>query len=182
MKPETLEQLRYPIGHFAIPQNISTSMRKDWIAELEALPTRVADLVAPLGDEQLQTPYRPRGWNLRQLVHHLADSHHNSYMRFKWALTEDNPVIKPYDEKAWAALFDSQAAPVELSLQHLQIIHQKLVYLLRGLSEDQLQRTFVHPVGNQQSTLEVNIGRYAWHGNHHLAHIENLLRRKGWLD
>lgn len=182
MNSQKQEELRYPIGHFVAPGTISRAMRNDWIAELEALPTRVSDLVVPLKDEQLDTPYRPEGWTVRQLVHHISDSHHNSYLRFKWALTEENPIIKPYDEKAWADLFDSRSAPVDLSLKHLEVVHAKLVYLLRGLTEAQLRRTFVHPDGNQQSTLEVNIGRYAWHGNHHLAHIENLLKRRGWLD
>lgn len=110
----------------------------------------------------------------------MADSHHNSYLRFKWALTEAEPVIKAYDEKAWADLFDSKTAPIELSLAHLRAVHAKLVFLLRGLDGEQLKRVFVHPESQAKTPLDENIGRYAWHGRHHLAHIENLLKRKGW--
>ncbi|MGB5274393.1 MAG: putative metal-dependent hydrolase, partial [Flavobacteriaceae bacterium] len=117
----------------------------------------------------------------RQLVHHIADSHHNSYIRFKWALTEDRPVIKAYDEKAWAKLFDSRTAPIQMSLDHLTAVHHKLVYLLKGLSPSDLKRTFIHPDSKMETSLEENVGRYAWHGNHHLAHINGLLEREGWL-
>ena len=133
-----------------------------------------------MSDAQLNTPYRPEGWTVRQLVHHISDSHHNSYIRFKWALTEDTPTIKAYNEKAWAELFDTRTAPIQLSLDHLSAVHAKLVYLLKGLSEPQLQRSFIHPDGNQETTLKENIARYAWHSNHHFAHIENLLKREGW--
>ncbi|MAU15441.1 MAG: metal-dependent hydrolase [Muricauda sp.] len=180
MEKETLEELRYPIGKFKAPETISNDHIQRWIGVLEDLPKRLEELVAPLSDEQLDTPYRPGGWTVRQLVHHISDSHHNSYIRFKWALTEDSPVIKPYDEKAWAELFDSRTAPVQMSLDHLKAVHAKLVYLLKGLSEKDLKRVFVHPDGNQESTLEQNIGRYAWHSSHHYAHIQNLIGQKGW--
>jgi hypothetical protein len=180
MEKDNLEQLRYPIGKFEVPEIITNAQLKEWISVLEELPKRLELMVAPLTATQLETPYRPGGWTVRQLVHHISDSHHNSYIRFKWALTEDNPVIKPYDEKAWADLFDTRTAPIQLSLDHLKAVHAKLVYLLRGLSSEQLKRTFVHPDGNALSTLEENIGRYAWHSNHHFAHIANLIRREGW--
>ncbi|WP_318342748.1 YfiT family bacillithiol transferase [Flagellimonas baculiformis] len=180
MENNQLEQLRYPIGKFEVPSVITKEQLKEWISVLEHLPQSLYDLVAPLSNIQLETPYRPGGWTVRQLVHHISDSHHNSYIRFKWALTEDNPVIKPYDEKAWANLFDTKTAPIQMSLDHLKAVHAKLVYLLKGLSEDNLQRKFIHPDGNVESTLEVNIGRYAWHSNHHFAHIENLIQREGW--
>lgn len=180
MEAEALEKLRYPIGHFHAPDHISQVQLRDWIAELEALPTRLKDLVTPLSEAQLQTPYRPGGWTVRQVVHHLSDSHHNSYIRFKWALTEDNPVIKAYNEKAWAELFDTRTAPIGLSLQHLEAIHAKLVYLLRGLDGQALARTFVHPDSGAATSLEENVGRYAWHGNHHLAHIQGLIDREHW--
>ncbi len=180
MEKEALEQLRYPIGKFKVPETISTDHIQRWIAVLEDLPQRLEELVAPLSDRQLDTPYRPGGWTVRQLAHHISDSHHNSYIRFKWALTENAPIIKPYDEKAWSELFDARTAPIQMSLDHLKAVHAKLVYLLKGLSGKDLKRIFVHPDGNQESTLEQNIGRYAWHSSHHYAHIQNLIARKGW--
>lgn len=181
MRQSTLEQLKYPIGHFVRPAEITHLIRTDWIAEMEALPVKLTDLVTDLSKEQLDTPYRQNGWTIRQVIHHLADSHQNSYIRFKWALTEDQPVIKPYDEKAWAGLRDSLAGPIDLSLNHLKAIHAKLIYLFNNLTEEDFGRSLIHPDGNKVSTIEDNIGRYAWHGNHHCTHIENLLYRKGWI-
>ncbi|GLU44107.1 YfiT family bacillithiol transferase [Allomuricauda sp. NBRC 101325] len=180
MQNQELEQLRYPIGKFQTPPAISQNDLENWILVLEELPKKLEAMVAPLTEEQLETPYRPGGWTVRQLVHHISDSHHNSYLRFKWALTEDNPVIKPYNEKAWAELFDSRTAPIQMSLDHLKAVHAKLVYLIKGLTAEQLQRKFTHPDGNQESTLELNVGRYAWHSNHHFAHIAHLIEREGW--
>lgn len=180
MNEQELEKLRYPIGHFTPHEAVSDRQLSDWIAEMEALPTKLRDLVDNLSEGQLDTAYRPGGWTVRQVVHHLADSHHNSYIRFKWGLTEDTPTIKAYDEKAWAQLFDSRKAPVGPSLDHLQAVHTKLVYLLRGLDKGQLRRQFIHPDNGKATTLEENIGRYAWHGNHHLAHIESLATRMAW--
>ncbi|MCK0160302.1 YfiT family bacillithiol transferase [Allomuricauda sp. F6463D] len=180
MEKEALEQLRYPIGKFNTPKTISTEDINGWISVLEELPQSLTDLVSELSNEQLETPYRPDGWTVRQLVHHISDSHHNSYIRFKWALTESTPIIKPYNEKAWAELFDTRTAPIQMSLEHLKAVHVKLVYLLKGLSEKDLKRSLIHPDGNQETTLEQNIGRYAWHGTHHYTHIKNLIKRKGW--
>jgi len=177
---KNLKQLQYPIGHFKVPQEISEMQLNQWIGVLESLPSRLKELIKNLSEEQLETPYRPGGWTVRQLLHHISDSHHNSYLRFKWALTEDKPIIKAYDEKGWANLFDSRKAPVQMSLDHLSAVHAKLVYLLKGLTKDELQRSFIHPVGNVETSLAENIGRYAWHSNHHYAHIEGLLKRKGW--
>ncbi|MCL6265228.1 YfiT family bacillithiol transferase [Flagellimonas myxillae] len=174
------QHLRYPIGTFQAPEHITEDHVNGWITVLEQLPKRLEALVSPLSHEQLETPYRPEGWTVRQLVHHISDSHHHSYIRFKWALTEDNPVIKPYFEKEWSKLFDAKSAPIEMSLDHLRVVHAKLVYLLKGLTKEQLQRTFTHPDGNEVVTLEENIGRYAWHGSHHYAHIENLIKRESW--
>ena len=180
MENNNLEQLRYPIGKYIIPNPITKDQLSDWISILEHLPKRLADMVTPLSDDQLETPYRPEGWTVRQLVHHISDSHHHSYIRFKWGLTEDNPTIKPYFEKEWSKLFDAKTAPIQMSLNHLSAVHAKLVYLLKGLSEEDLQRKFTHPDGNEETTLAENIGRYAWHGSHHFAHIENLIKREGW--
>lgn len=178
---KTLEELRYPIGQFEVPEEITDELLKQWIHVLETLPNRLNNLLKNLSEEQLETSYRPGGWTVRQLAHHISDSHHNSYLRFKWALTEDTPIIKAYNEKEWANLFDSKEAPIQMSIEHLKAIHAKLVYLLKGLSKEDLKRSFIHPAGNVETSLEENIGRYAWHSNHHYAHLEGLLQRKGWL-
>lgn len=175
-----LEELRYPIGKFELPSSISEGQITEWIGVLEHFPGRLELLVKELSKTQLETRYRPGGWTVRQLIHHVADSHHNSYIRFKWALTEETPVIKAYFEKKWAELFDTRTAPIELSLNHLSAVHAKLVYLLKGLSSEDLKRSFIHPESNETTTIEENIGRYVWHGNHHYAHIKNLLQREGW--
>ncbi|WP_394749888.1 YfiT family bacillithiol transferase [Spongiimicrobium salis] len=180
MENATLEQLRYPIGKFESPETITDNQIKEWIAILEELPQKVRDVVSHLSEDQLETPYRPEGWTIRQLVHHIADSHHHSYIRFKWALTEDKPVIKPYEEKGWSNLFDARTAPIQLSLDHLKVVHAKLVYFLKGLSAEELKNEFIHPEGNTVVSLAENIGKYAWHGSHHYAHIEGVLKRKGW--
>src|SRR5690606_37088582 len=135
MEATMLFKLRYPLGKFVPPPSISDTQMAGWLGELEGFPRMLGDLVAPLADDRLDTPYRPGGWTIRQVVHHLADSHHNCYLRFKWALTEDNPLIKAYDEKAWAELFDSRRAPIQGSLDHLGAVHGKLVHLVRGLSK-----------------------------------------------
>lgn len=181
MDDSTLEKLKYPVGHFVVPREIGDVQLADWIARLEALPVALEDLVLNLSEEQLNTAYRPGGWTVRQLLHHIADSHHNSYIRFKWGLTEDRPLIKAYDEKAWASLFDSRTAPIALSLDHLKAVHAKLVFLLKGLKTEDLQRTFIHPETKAETSLAENVGRYAWHGSHHYAHIRNLLIREGWI-
>lgn len=180
MKNNTLEKLQYPIGKYKVPDPITQNHLKDWIAVLEHLPSRLEHMVAPLSKEQLDTPYREEGWTIRQLVHHISDSHQHSYIRFKWGLTEDNPTIKPYLEKEWSSLLDAKTAPIQLSLDHLKAVHAKLVYLLKGLSSEDLQRTFTHPDGNQETTLLENVGRYAWHGSHHLTHVANLIKMEGW--
>ncbi|NNE78403.1 MAG: bacillithiol transferase BstA [Pricia sp.] len=180
MENTDLERLKYPIGKYRNPETITAVHISEWIRVLQYLPQKLQSLVGKLTYEQLETPYRPGGWTVRQTVHHIADSHHNCYIRFKWALTEDKPLIKAYDEKAWANLFDSKTAPIELSLDHLSAVHAKFVYLLKGISSDQLKRKFVHPDGNIETPLEENIGRYAWHSDHHYTHIANLLQRKGW--
>lgn len=180
MENNQQKHLRYPIGKYIIPKPITSSKLNEWIDILEHLPARLEAMVKPLSEEQLETPYRPDGWTVRQLVHHISDSHHHSYTRFKWGLTEDNPTIKPYFEKEWSKLFDAKTAPIQMSLDHLKAVHAKLVYLLKGLSNDQLQLKFTHPDGNEETTLAENIGRYAWHGSHHFAHIENLIKRLGW--
>ncbi len=180
MTPEELEQLKYPIGKPQIPEKITASHLLEWFDILEKFPQRLQQLVANLSNEQLDTPYRPEGWTVRQVVHHLADSHHNSYTRFKWALTEDKPLIKAYDEGRWAELHDSKSAPILLSLNVLTALHAKWVYFLKGLPPQELKRTFIHPDGHEEVSLAENVGIYAWHCVHHFAHIHNLIQRKGW--
>jgi len=174
------ENLKYPIGLFIRPEHITEMDINKWIGDLDTFFQRLQHLVKGFTKEQLDTPYRNGGWTVRQLVHHIADSHHHSYTRFKWALTEEQPVIKAYDEKTWSNLLDARTAPIELSLPYIQALHSKLVYLLKGLSKEQLVRYYIHPEDNSKVSVAENIGKYAWHGNHHLAHIQNLKDRKGW--
>lgn len=176
-----MENLRYPIGKFEYPKEITSACIDDWISVLETLPERLENLVKNLSAEQLEKPYRPEGWTIRQVVHHIADSHHNSYTRFKWALTEDKPLIKAYEEKDWSNLFDAKTAPIQLSLNYITALHAKLVYLLKGLPESDLEKYYLHPEGNVKVTVAENIGKYAWHSNHHFAHIEGVLKREGWF-
>lgn len=181
MTNRELEALKYPIGQFNCPEKITSQDIEGWISILEHFPDRLERLVEGLTDVQLDTPYRPEGWTIRQVVHHLSDSHHHSYTRFKWALTEDKPIIKAYFEERWAELIDSKSAPIAMSLIHLRAIHTKLVYLLKTLSEADLQVCFIHPESNSEVPLNFNIGNYAWHSKHHYAHIENLMKLKGWI-
>lgn len=176
-----MEKLKYPIGKFECPKEITAAHVAAGIQVLEALPQRLENLVKDLSAEQLATPYRPEGWTVRQVVHHMADSHHHSYTRFKWALTEVKPMIKAYEEKEWSSLFDARTAPIQLSLTYLSALHAKIVYLLKGLSSEDLKKYYVHPDGNLPVTVEENILKYAWHSNHHYAHIEGLLQREGWI-
>lgn len=176
-----MEHLKYPIGKPNIPKNISSKDITNWITTLEKFPTKLDALTKNLTQEQLNTPYREGGWTVQQVVHHCADSHHNSYTRFKWALTENKPTIKAYYEERWAEIFDYHNMPISMSVLHLKAVHAKLVYLLKGLSEEQLSKSFIHPDGNEEVGLKENIGIYAWHCNHHYAHIENLLIRKNWI-
>lgn len=177
---ENLEKLKYPIGKFNYTPAESSENLNEWISSLENLPVKLKSLVADFSEAQLNTPYRPGGWTVRQVVHHIADSHHHSYTRFKWALTESEPLIKAYEEKEWSSLFDARSAPINLSLDYLTALHAKLVYLLKGLSTEDLKKQYIHPEGNVLVTVEENIAKYAWHGNHHFSHIESLAYREGW--
>lgn len=173
------EALRYPIGHYEPPAQITAADRTRWLKDLEALPNKLREAVEDLTNKQLDTAYRPGGWTVRQVVHHLPDSHMNSYGRFRLALTEDAPLIKPYDEAAWAELPDAKSAPIEMSLTLLEALHARWLILLRSLSDSQLARTFKHPqLGDVP--LDRAIGLYAWHGRHHLEQIVNLRKHKGW--
>jgi hypothetical protein len=170
--------LQYPIGKFKFPETVSVDERKKFVDEIAATPARLKAAVAGLSDEQLDTPYRPGGWTVRQLVHHIPESHMNSYIRYKWALTEDEPTIKAYYEDRWAELSDARTGPIEPSLILLGSLHQRWITLLRGLTEEDWKRTFRHPsLGLVR--LDQNAALYAWHGRHHVAHITNLRERIG---
>ncbi|KQU24252.1 metal-dependent hydrolase [Bacillus sp. Leaf13] len=171
-------EARYPIGKFQFEGEITRSVTEGWIKEIEALPGLLREAVRNMDEEQLDTAYRTDGWTVRQVVHHLADSHMNAYIRFKLALTENNPVIKPYDEGKWAELPDNKL-PVDISLSLLEALHIRWTKLLHSLNSADLKKTFIHPDSGEVSVGE-NIGIYAWHGRHHLAHITSLSKRKGW--
>ncbi len=175
----SLDDFRYPIGRFHAPASSSPDDRAAQIDTLRRLPERLRAAVDGLDDRQLDSPYREGGWTVRQVVHHIADSHANSYVRFKLALTEDWPTIKPYDEAAWAELPDSRTLPIGVSLQWTEAMHARWVTMLESMSEDDFQRGFKHPeIGPQK--LATSLALYAWHSRHHTAHITNLRARQGW--
>lgn len=174
-----LEKLKYPIGRYQVEDNIDKILIKNSIKEIEILPQKLSDAVKGLSLSQLQTPYRPEGWTIQQVVHHIADSHMNSYIRFKLALTEDKPMIKPYDEKLWADLPDSKVVDINVSLDLIKSLHKRWTDLLKQLSKEQLNKEFLHPESGLKK-LNETICHYAWHGNHHLAHITSLKERMNW--
>lgn len=180
MNEDSLYSLKYPIGKVSIPELIADTDINKWIKILDSFPKKLRLITQNLSEEQLDTPYRDGGWTIRQVVHHVVDSHYNSYIRFKWTLTEDEPVIKAYFEDRWAELPDYQA-PIELSLDALASLHAKWVYLLNGLSKEDFKRKFVHPETKKKVSLEQNLGLYAWHCRHHYTHIGELLKRKDWF-
>ena len=173
-----MEDLKYPVGKYRLPPTITPTDRHSWIEEISATPRQMREAVAGLSDSQLDTPYRPEGWTVRQVVHHVPDSHMNCWIRMKWCLTEDQPAIKTYDEAAWAELPDSKA-PIEMSLGLLDALHARWMALLAPLTEAQFRRNFVHPELGPR-TLDQTLSLYAWHGRHHVAHITRLRDRMGW--
>lgn len=174
-----MADLRYPIGRFEYDPGITPAKRISWIDEIRAAPGVLSESVRGLTDEQLDTAYRDGGWTLRQVVHHLVDSHLNAYARFRWALTEPEPAIKNYDEKGWAELADARQGPPELSLLLFEMLHARLVILLDSLHPADFERMLVHPERGRIS-LDVMLQIYAWHGRHHAAHIRSLRDRRGW--
>lgn len=175
-----MEQLQYPIGRFEAPEIVSFELRNKWINDIKILPQQLIDACENLNDAQLDTPYRPEGWTLRQVVHHVADSHVNAYIRYKLACTELNPTIKPYLEAKWAELGDAKTEDIQISLDILKAIHRRWVIHLRNMSEADWKRTFFHPESQKTFVLEKNLGLYSWHGRHHLAHITSTKERMDW--
>ncbi len=164
------EDLRYPIGKFVFEGEVSEGQLETWIAELAEAPAQLRTAVDGLSMQQLETPYRPGGWTVRQVVHHLPDSHINCYVRFRLALTEEEPLVKTYAEDRWAELADARSAPVETSLALFDALHERWIRLLRALSRSQWKCSFLHPE-NGVMPLDRTVGMYAWHGRHHVAHI-----------
>jgi len=173
-----MTDLRYPIGKFTNGTYVE-EQKPQYLNEIEQTPAWLRAAVKGLSDAQLDTPYRPGGWTVRQVVHHVPDSHLNCYVRFKLALTEDEPTIKPYAEDRWAELGDSRATPIEVSLLLLESLHDRWVRLMRSLSPQDWKRTFLHPERGVMS-LDKTVAMYAWHGRHHVAHITSLRERRGW--
>jgi uncharacterized damage-inducible protein DinB len=174
-----MDNLKYPIGKYQ-PQPFSAKQLEQWIIDIKYLPNQLENAVINLDEHQLETPYRPEGWTVKQLVHHVADSHMNAYIRFKLGLTENNPTIKPYDEAAWALLNDSKAIPINVSLTLLFALHARWVAVLENIKEDEWNRTVFHPEQKKEITLWHLLGMYAWHSLHHTAHITALRQRMNW--
>ncbi len=175
-----MSDLSYPIGKFEWPAAVTPAERARLIAQIDMLPRQFRAAVAGLTPRQLDTPYRPGGWTVRQLIHHLPDSHMNAYIRSKLALTENQPTIKPYEQQLWAELADSRDTPVEVSLMLLDALHGRWVALLRSLDSEGFSRTVVHPEQGRHMSVDDILAYYAWHGAHHTAHITALRDRMGW--
>ena len=172
-----LEQLKYPIGQFSMPAIFDQQQVNIWISEIEALPSQIKKNTENLTDEELNQTYRPGGWTLRQVVHHLPDSHINAYIRFKQAITEDIPTIRPYFEERWAETEEAKNGDIKLSIDLLTGLHQRWVAFLKTLKIEDYQRRYIHPAQNNELTLANMLGMYAWHGKHHLAHITNTITK-----
>ena len=178
-KESSVEDLSYPIGKFKAEPELTDARRIQFIDDIASAPAALQSAVNGLSKGQLDTPYRPAGWTVRQVAHHLPDSHINAYVRFRLAMTENEPTIKPYEQQLWAELSDAKTADIEMSLKLFESLHQRWVLLLRSMKPGDFQRKFVHPesgVNNLERTLQM----YAWHGRHHVAHITSLRKRMGW--
>ncbi len=173
-----IENLKYPIGKFKYEPGHDELVNA--IGRISSLPQKLRSAVEGLNSSQLDTPYRERGWTLRQVIHHIPDSHINAYTRFKLAMTEDNPEIRPYDEVQWAECDEAKHGDISLSLDLLEALHKRWVAFLKTLDEKDLRRTYYHPVNKKQSTLIEVVSMYAWHGDHHLAHITSAKDRNKW--
>lgn len=179
MNTPDLSALQYPTGKFSFKDDMTPEKRNNCIHDIESTPAKLREAVKGLTDEQLDTPYRPEGWRVRQVVHHIADSHINAYVRIKLALTENEPTIGTYQEKNWAKLNDVFQTPVEVSLSLLESLHKRWVVLLKSLTEEDYKRKFIHPESGLK-TVDWLIALYAWHGKHHIAHITTLRKKMEW--
>lgn len=175
-----MEKLKYPVGEFSLEEKPGKAQLQLFIGVIKKLPEKLSDSVKELNDEQLDTRYREGGWTIRQVIHHIGDSHANAYIRFKLALTEDNPTIRPYFEDRWAELEDYRKVPVEVSLRFISVLHEKWTILLETMSEEDFKRTYFHPENNRKYTLAEVTAMYEWHSRHHLAHITSLKERMKW--
>lgn len=162
---------RFPVGRFEAPARVEAADRAEWIEQVAVLPVQLRAAVAELDEEGMRTPYREGGWTVRQVLHHVPDSHMNAYIRFKIALTEERPTIRAYDQDGWAALVDSETTPDDVSLQLLAALHARWVVLMRSMMEADWRRVFVHPEHGTEFTLATALALYAWHGRHHLGHV-----------
>lgn len=172
-----MEELQYPIGKFEYPQTYTAADIQGWINEIESVPVRYKAMVESLTEEHLNMSYRPGGWTARQVIHHVPDSHLQAYCRFKWVLTEDSPTIKPYHEDLWAQLPDSMVTPVSVSIDLLTAVHTRWVLLMRSMTVEDFNKYYIHPQYGKQYALGAVCKLYAWHGNHHLAHLQ-IIRNK----
>lgn len=174
-----IQDHRYPIGKYEV-QPFSEKQWEEWLIDIKNLPQHMENAVLNLDEAQLDTPYRDGGWTVKQVVHHVADSHMNAYIRFKLGLTEDNPTIKPYDEAAWAEMADTKNLPINISLTILHAVHTRWNEVLKNMSREDLDRTVFHPESKKQFTLWEFLGLYSWHSRHHVAHVTSLRERMKW--
>ena len=174
-----MDNLRYPIGKYIV-QPFTDILLQQWLNDIKFLPLHLENAILNLDDMQLETPYREGGWTIKQVVHHVADSHMNAYIRFKLGLTEDKPVIKPYDESAWAEMIDTKKIPINVSLTLLHALHVRWLEILKNMSGSDLEKTVIHPEHKKEMTIWELLGMYAWHGKHHVAHITGLRERMNW--
>lgn len=175
-----MPDLRYPVGEFKIPTSISPADRARFIEQIAAAPAALRQAVAGLSEAQLDTPYRDGGWTVRQVVHHVPDSHVNAYIRMKFGIAEDHPAVMPYDQSVWARTPEIKTTPIAVSLDLLEALHSRWVLLMRGMAPSDFARTIHHPEWTVPYTLDLVAAHYAWHGRHHTAHITELRKRKGW--
>ena len=174
------DDLRYPVGRWDRRDRLTAAERAPLIEQIAEAPMHMRDAVRSLDARQLDTPYRDGGWTVRQVVHHVPDSHLNAYIRFKWALTEEKPTIKPYDENEWAKLSDVRDTPIATSLDLLESLHDRWLRLIRAMSDADFRRALLHPEHEGELTLDTMVSNYAWHGRHHVGHITSLRKRMGW--